>query len=32
MFLDQTDKYSEFDEEGIPVKDKDGKPFNEVIF
>lgn len=24
MFLSQIDKYSEFDEKGIPVKDKEG--------
>lgn len=25
MFISQTDKYSEFNENGVPIKDKDGK-------
>lgn len=30
MFISQTDKYSEFNENGVPIKDKDGKELSKV--
>ena len=30
MFLSQTDKYSEFNSDGVPVKDKDGNELSKV--
>ncbi len=31
MFLSQTDKYSKFNEDGIPILDKDGNELSKVI-
>ena len=31
LFSTQTDKYSEFNEDGFPTKDKDGKEITKVI-
>ena len=30
MFKSETDKYSQFDEDGIPTHDKDGKEISKV--
>ena len=29
MFKDQTDKYSEFDDQGVPTHDEKGEPLSE---
>ena len=29
MFISQTDKYSQFDEEGVPTHDNEGKPLSD---
>lgn len=31
MFTGQTNKYSKFDENGIPTHDQEGKPLTDVI-
>lgn len=32
LFKGETDKYSQFDEDGIPTHDKDGKEISKVYF
>jgi len=32
MYKNEADKYSQFDEDGIPTHDQDGKEISKVIF
>ncbi len=32
LFISQVDKFSEFDENGLPTKDKEGKELSKVIY